>query len=288
MPAGGAHAGVSVTTDLRIGSVPATDVGEERAVGPSDLLADLSRQQRQQATSFHLRLHGRGGGRPGELEDGRGDIDVRGEGFDIARLEASGQTPEGNGPDATHERSPLLCPHPRVEDLSARGASVIVHEDHQGVLSQAKGLDLRQNSADVLVNIMEHAEEVFGVLPESLAFIEGSVLGLGVIRPVRCISGHPGEERPLGGGFAFDPPSRLGEELIGAVAGGLHELTIMQNRWPVIGILRHVTTTPRITLTDATRAMNKHFAKAALVRLILGLIAEVPFAEDTGSVAGLL
>ena len=64
---------------------------------------------------------------------------------------------------------------------------------------------------------MEHAEEVFGVLPEPLAFIEGSVLGLGVIRPVRCIGGHPGEERPLGGGFAFDPPSRLGEELIGAV-----------------------------------------------------------------------
>ena len=85
-----------------------------------------------------------------------------------------------------------MRPHPRVEDLGARGASVIVHEDNQRVLGQTKGLDFRQDSANVLVNIMEHAEEVFGVLPEPLAFIEGRVLGPGVIRPVRCIGGHPG------------------------------------------------------------------------------------------------
>ena len=62
----------------------------------------------------------------------------------------------------------------------------------------------------------------------------------------------------------------------------------MQNRWTVIGILRHVAATARITLPDTAGAMNKNFVEAAPVRLIRGLIAKVPFAKDAGSVAGLL
>ncbi len=109
-----------------------------------------------------------------------------------------------------------------------------------------------------------------------------------MIRSVRRIGRDVSIERPLGRGFAFDPLRRLSEELIGAIARSLHELAVMQDGRAVIGISRDVAAASRITLANATGAMDEDFVEAALVRLILGFVAEVPLAKDASAITGLL
>jgi hypothetical protein len=62
----------------------------------------------------------------------------------------------------------------------------------------------------------------------------------------------------------------------------------MQDSRSVIGIPRDVAAAAGIALADATGAMDEDFVEAALVRLILCLVTEVPLAEDTGAITGLL
>ena len=55
----------------------------------------------------------------------------------------------------------------------------------------------------------------------------------------------------------------------------------------VLAIRRKVGTTAFIRLADAAGAVNEDFAEAAVVRLVLVLVTQMPFAEDAGLVAGL-
>ena len=208
--------------------------------------------------------------------------------LDVRRLELSGQAPERHGANATHVRRALLGAHAGVEDLGAGSAAVVVHEDHQGVLRDAEGLELGQDLAEVLVDIVEHAKEMLGVLAQSFAFVKGRILRPGVVGSVRRVGGHPSQEGTLGCSLAFDPLGGLREELIGTVAGRLHEFAVMQDRRSVVGILGHVTAAPRVALADTAGSMDEDFVEAPLVRLILRLVAEVPLSEDPGPIARLL
>ena len=292
MPAGGTDAGLGVLADFRIHALrhvaPAADMREERAIRPRDILADLGGQQRHQTAAFHLRLHRCGGRGAGEFEDRRREIDVGGERLDVHGLETGRPAPERHRPDAAHIGRALLGAHARVEDLHSGGAAIVVHEDHQGVLGDTECFDLGHQLADIQVDVVDHAEEVLGVLAETLALVQRGVFRLCIVGSVRSVGRDISIERTLGRGLAFDPLGRLFEEFVGAVPLGLHELAVMQQSRAVIRILRHVTTATRIALADPTGAMDVHLVEAAPARLILGLVAKVPLAEDTGPITRLL
>ena len=200
----------------------------------------------------------------------------------------SGPAPEGHGADAAHVRRAFGGAHAGVEDLHAGGAAVVVHEDDEGVLGDAERFDLGHEPTDVLVDVVDHAEEVLGVLTEPLSFVQRGVFRSGVVRPVRSVRRDVSVERTLGGGLAFDPLGRLLEEFVGAVALGLHELAVVQQGRAIIGILRDIAAAARVALADAAGAMDVHLVETALVRLVFGFVAEVPLAEDTCPVTGLL
>ena len=292
MPASGPHAGLGIFTDLGIDAfdhiAPTADMRDKRPVRPSDVLSDLGGQQRNETTALHLGLHGRRGRGAGEFENRGGEVDMRREGLDVHGLEASGQAPEGDCSDAAHVGGTLGRPHAGIKDLHSRRAAIVVHENDQGILRDSEGLKFRQDLADVLVDVVQHAEEVLGVLAESFALVKGRILGAGVIRSVRRVGRDVGVEGSLGRGFAFDPLRGLGEELIGAIASSLHELTVMEDRRAVIGVTRNVAAAARIALADAAGAMDEDFVEATLIRLIFGFVAEVPLAKDAGAITGLL
>src|SRR5882724_3013946 len=85
--------------------------------------------------------------------------------------------------------------------------------------------------------------------------------------------------------FGIDPFERLREEHIGAIAFGFDERAVVQNDGIEILVVRRVAAAARIGLADAAGAVNEDFVEAALVRLIGGFVAEVPFAEDAGGVS---
>ena len=292
MPAGRPDTGLGELTDLRVDAfehvAPAADMREEGPVRPRDVLSDLGGQQRNETAALHLGLHGRRGRGAGEFENRGGEVDVRREGLDVHGLEASGEPPEGDCSDAAHVGGTLGRPHAGIKDLHSRRAAIVVHENDQGILRDSEGLKFRQDLADVLIDVVQHAEEVLGVLAESFALVKRRILRAGVIRSVRGIGRDVSVEGTFGRGFAFDPLRGLGEELIGAITSSLHELTVMEDRRTVIRITRDVAAAAGIALADAAGSMDEDFVEAALVRLILGFVAEVPLAEDTGAITGLL
>ncbi|MEY3530243.1 MAG: hypothetical protein RLZ70_1311 [Verrucomicrobiota bacterium] len=62
----------------------------------------------------------------------------------------------------------------------------------------------------------------------------------------------------------------------------------MQQGRPEVGILGYIAAAAGVALADPARAMDVDLVETALVRLVLRLVAEMPFAEDAGAVAGLL
>ena len=59
---------------------------------------------------------------------------------------------------------PLLPRMPALKTFTPGGAAVVVHEDDQRVLRDAPLVEFRQQPADVLVDVVDHAEEVRGIV----------------------------------------------------------------------------------------------------------------------------
>ena len=211
-----------------------------------------------------------------------------GERLDVRGIELTRQSPKGHGANAAHEGRSLGGAHAGVEDLHSGGAAVVVHEHDEGILGDTQCFDFSHQLADVLIDIVDHAEEVLGVLAEPFAFIQRRIFRAGMIRSVGRIGRDVRVERPLGGSLPFDPLGRLFEEFVSAIARRLHELAVMKQRGCVVGVTRDVATAAGIALADTTGAMDVDLVKATLVRLILSLVAQVPLAEDARAVARLL
>src|SRR5207302_1028813 len=70
-----------------------------------------------------------------------------------------------------------------------------------------------------------------------------------------------------------------------AVAFGLVELAVVQDGRVEVGVAGRVAATAGESLTDTAGAVDEHLLEAAFVGPVVGLVAQVPFAEDAGRVA---
>ena len=86
--------------------------------------------------------------------------------------------------------------------------------------------------------------------------------------------------------YRFDPCLRLAKKDIGAVAVRSLEFAVMENRGIEILVAGRIAATAGIRLPDAAGAVDEHFVEAALVGPTIGLVAQVPFAENSRRVAG--
>ena len=164
--------------------------------------------------------------------------------------------------------------HPRIEDAHSAGAAVVVHKDDEGVLFEPPLGEFREQSAEVVVDVRDHAEE----LRRSLALVARLVLGAHLQRTVRRVRGEVQVEG-LPAFYALDPLRRLREKDIGAVAFGLLELAVVFDERGEIRVARRVAARAGVVLADAAAAVDEDLVEAASLRLILVLVAEVPFAK---------
>ena len=211
---------------------------------------------------------------------------MRGQHAAISRLQCARPAPEGAGACATEPGRSLCATHPGVEEAGAGGAAVVVHEDHERVFRDAPFVELGEHLADVLVDVVDHAEEAGGLIVRHLAIVKRLVLGAGNVGTVRRVGRDIGEERLAGLPLRVHPLGCLGIEDIGAVALGLHERAVVEDGRVEILVPRGIAATAGVGLPDAARAVDEHLGEAPPTRPILRFVAEMPFAEDAGGVAG--
>ena len=173
----------------------------------------------------------------------------------------------------------------------AEGAAVVGHEKQDGVFRQAGRVEEGHQAPHVGVNVSEHREvahEVafcpwrharqLGVGHHSLHHLD--VLIWRVERTVRCVGWQVGKERLIRIGAPLDPVDGVVEENVGAVAGEGFALAV-----PAVRVVE-VVVPPVIRYgADLRGGEPQGLLKAAILRAIRVIIAEVPFAEDAGAVA---
>ena len=201
-----------------------------------------------------------------------------------AGCERVGPAPKRKRPRAAEPRRGFIAAHSGVENRHPDRAAVVVHVDHERVAIDAPLLQLVHQSADVVVDVGDHAEEfcdfrIFLAAIQILVFLRNLQRSMGSI-------GRQIDEKRRFALLRIDPFHGLPEKHVGAIARGLFEFSVMENRGAEIGVAGSIAATARIRLPDSAAAVDEHFIEPAAVGLIFGLIAEVPFAEDGGGVAG--
>jgi hypothetical protein len=101
---------------------------------------------------------------------------------------------------------------------------------------------------------------------------------------VRGVGGDVGKEGLAGAALGVHPFGGLTVEHVGAIAAGLDELPVVQDRGIKILVAGRVAARAGKDLPDAAPAVDEHFVKAARGGQILFFIAEMPLAEDAGGV----
>src|SRR5207249_4218887 len=76
------------------------------------------------------------------------------------------------------------------------------------------------------------------------------------------------------------PFDGMPEENIGAIAAGLYEFAIVQDRRIEIAVAPRIAARAGIGLPDPAAAVDESFVEAAAARLVRRFIAEVPFPEN--------
>ena len=178
--------------------------------------------------------------------------------------------------------------HIGVEYLHAGGAAVVVHEDDERVLGDAPLVEFGEEPADVLVDIVDHAEEVFGGGLEALALVERPILGACGVGAVGGVRWDVGEEGFFRAALGVDPLRGLGVEEVGAVARGFLELSVVEQSGIKIRVAGRIAAGAGINLADAAAAVDVDLVEAAAVGLIRRFVAEMPFAKNPRGVTGRL
>ena len=144
--------------------------------------------------------------------------------------------PEAGHVGAALIRSILSAPHAGAEQPRMR-AAIVGHEDHERILGFAQLFELRQQAADVVVDVGDHRVVRHCLAIELLTVNALSFVQLVVLRPradvrrMRSIGRNVGEEwrhRPLT--YRQSSSQRLGEEQVSAVALRLFKRAVVQNR----------------------------------------------------------
>ena len=199
---------------------------------------------------------------------------------------------------------PLPTPHPRIKALPnavfnlprrageqfgildanslggmsivhTRRRTVVGHEDEQGIVGDAKFVELRCQSANVLVDVLNHAVELIHRFWNILVGIRFRVLFVDVEWTVRSVRREVNEERSCIF-FLFDKSQRIVEEDVGAV-------TRVFGRNPVVpvGVVEVIVVPVVGRLRNTTSTVVDYLLKAAVDWPIWIVIAKMPFAEET-------
>ena len=146
-------------------------------------------------------------------------------------------------------------------------------------------LEAVEQAAHVVVDVGDHPEELGSVGVRDLAGVTGFVLGSDLEWDVGSVGRDTGEEGASAAG-PFHPRNGLSEEHVGAVAAGLHEAAVVEDGGIEVGVFRGVAAGTGEGLADAAAAVDEDLVESAAIGLVGGFIAEVPFPEDAGGVAG--
>lgn len=204
-----------------------------------------------------------------------------------SRRNVSRPTPEGVGAGPSQPRTPFGATHARLKVLGADGTPVVVHKDDEGIVGNSPFVDLVQQCSDVLIDVVDHPEEVLELGIKTVLGVKCCVLAAGNVGIVRCIGSDPAKEGLLAS-LLVHPLRCLTKEDIGAIAVRLHEPSVMENERIEVLVSRSVPTTAGITLSDTTTPMDEDFFKTSAVRSIRFFVPKMPLAKNSGRVTGVL
>jgi hypothetical protein len=199
---------------------------------------------------------------PGDFGEGREKIDVRGERLGRARLSTFPASARTTSAGAAEPRAAFFPPHAGVEHLDAPAAVPLSFMKMTSVSRLDAPLpQLRQQLADVLVDVVDHAEEMRELLgsrpcprkarrPRAWRCRGCAARWWGCRRRTVC--------RPR---FGIASTRGLAEEHVGAIALGLHELAVVQDGGVEILVAGRVAAGAGIGLADAAGAVDEHLVK---------------------------
>ena len=105
---------------------------------------------------------------------------------------------------------------------------------------------------------------------------------------MRSVGGDVCEERRLVILLCLYPTKCCGEKQISAKALGFHKRSVVANDRVKILVARRIGAAALVGLANSTGTMDERLIKPTRVRLVGFFITQMPFAEDTAGVAGLL
>ena len=243
-------------------------VREERAFGPGRGVFPL--QKGPQRDAIHFRSGGRS--HAAEIEQRGEQIDVRGDGLHHVR------PPFGRRPadEERHAAAPLMhagfaAAHPGVVGLHARRAAVVGEEQDDGVLREPLGVQVGEQTAHVVIDVLAHAVEGGQGVVEAPGLELVEILVRHLEGRVRCVIGEIAEERRLP--VRGDEFQRLVGEHVGDVAAGRLVSRSAQQRGVEV-------------LVPMAVVEAEEFVKALPLRREGELLAIVPLADAGGAIAG--
>ena len=135
--------------------------------------------------------------------------------------------PEGKSAGAAAPDRALVSTHAGVVSIDPESASVVVHEEDDGIFFEAGLVEEVEEAPDVLVEVGEHAKKV-GRVPVDFAVVGRAVFVRDDDRFVGVVGGNIAEERLFVFCTFADPAHGLAVEDIGAVALAGFGLSIAQ------------------------------------------------------------
>jgi hypothetical protein len=122
---------------------------------------------------------------------------------------------------------------------------------HQRCLGDSQFVEAVHEPADVLVDVVDHAEEVLlGWLQPATTLVSRPVFGPGDRGGVRSVGGDGGEKRLLSRRLGLDPLERLPEEEVRAIALGLLERALVEQGRIEVAVVRGVAAGTGVGLGD--------------------------------------
>ena len=225
-----------------------------------------------------------------------GDLGEGGEKIEVSTqriaLHTGGDPTGGPAEKAWHPCAALihryLAPfHSGIVDFHPFGAAVVAGKvNDQGIVLDAPLLELREQVAKVSIDVFQHPKKL-GCLFVDAGFAQ-IVLIVFLRHHMRTVCGverDVGEERLFRPAPAIHPLDRLREKQVGAVTRGFLKLAVMPECRIDVRVAGCVATGAGVYLPDAATAVDIDFVKAAVLRAIGFLVAEMPFAENAGRVA---
>ena len=216
-----------------------------------------------------------------------------------AGLELPGPADEAELVNAALERRALPAPKARIVAVVLL-AAVVGEEDHDRVVSDLEIIELGQQAAHVVINVLDHAVDAGQIIrvvvgrhgmpslrecraAEVLVPVMSAILVGHLMRCVRAVECQVDKERLIA--FLLDESNcRVGKD-VADVAGGFHPLAIVAKRGVEVGaaLVRRIWRVAR--LRQAATVENQRFLKAPVHGTHRIIVAQVPLAEDARAIA---